>query len=307
MKTKNILVRILTALVLAAATQLSAEAGLPTIELVTSFGPSVFGSEIFAQSINSNGDIAGYIRDINQADDPEQGFVRLRNGTYSIIVHPDEEPGTTTVSGINDSRLIAGDYISTQRKQLGFLLSGDTYTDVLIPGALSTEIDALNNAGNFAGMAAFPSDFFQPYISVGGNIALFSVPGVRPPFITYVGGMNNLNQVVGNYSSEGGNHGYIRDADGTMTFPIDYPGALHTFLYGINDKGWIVGSYIDSAGVYHGFFLTLPIRFVAFDPPGSTFTQLSGINNQGIICGDYAQNFGVVYGLVARATLPPAD
>ena len=59
MKAQNISVRILAALFVYAATQLSAEAGLPTIEPVTSFGPFPFGDNTFPRSINSNRDIAG--------------------------------------------------------------------------------------------------------------------------------------------------------------------------------------------------------------------------------------------------------
>jgi hypothetical protein len=302
MKTANIFVRILAALLICAATQLSAEAGLPAIKLVTSFqvDPDRF-IDTRPQSINSNGDIAGYLEDI---DHNTTGFVRFRNGTQSIIEPPNSEPRFTTVWGINDSGLIAGNYVNIDREGFSFFLSGDTYTDYIVPGALSRIIRGLNNAGNFDGMASFPGtgNSNQPYISVGGDIIFFSVPGVEPPFLTYVYGMNNLNQVVGSYSDEGGNHGYIRNADGTLTFPIDYPGASHTFLHGINDKGWMVGSYLDTEGVYHGFFATSPTRFVAFDLPPGRFTILNGINNRGIICGAYEAS-GIVYGLIARVTL----
>lgn len=297
MKAQNISVRILAALFVYAATQLSAEAGLPTIEPVTSFGPFPFGDNTFPRSINSNGDIAGDNRD---QDFNTQGFVRFRNGSHLIIDPPNSIPGYTNVSEINDSGLIAGGYVSTQREGLAFFLSGGTYTDVMVPGAFDTVIDGLNNAGDFCGMADFPSNHFQPYMSIGGNVTLFRVPGVGLPFITYVGGMNNLNQVVGSYSSEAGVHGYLRNPDGTFTFPIDYPGALDTVLLGINDKGWMVGYYIDTESTTHGLFLRLPTDFVAFDFPRSTYTVLSGINNQGVICGSYVLHFGVTYGLVAR-------
>jgi hypothetical protein len=300
MKTQNTLVRILAATVVCAVTQLSAQAGSPTIEPVTSFqvDPDRF-IDTRPQSINSNGDIAGYLED---QDHNTEGFVRFRNGTELIINPPNSIPGYTTVWGINDSGLIAGNYVTTDRKGLSFFLSGDTYTDYTVPGAFSSIIRGLNNAGNFDGTASFPGNWFQPYLSVGGNVTRFSVPGVRLPFITYVGGMNNLNQVVGFYSDQAGGHGYLRDADGTLTFPIDYPGASYTYLYGINDKGWMVGSYLDTGGVYHGLFASSPTRFVAFDLPPGRFTVLQGINNRGIICGSYEDN-GVVYGLVARVSL----
>ena len=162
MKAQNISVRILAALFVYAATQLSAEAGLPTIEPVTSFGPFPFGDNTLPRSINSNGDIAGDNRD---QDFNTQGFVRFRNGSHLII---------------------AGGYVSTQREGLAFFLSGGTYTDVMVPGAFDTVIDGLNNAGDFCGMADFPSNHFQPYMSIGGNVTLFRVPGAGLPFITRI-------------------------------------------------------------------------------------------------------------------------
>jgi hypothetical protein len=305
MKNQNILVRILAVLFVCAVTQLSAQAGVPTIKPVNSFqvDPDHF-VETRPWSINSNGDIAGYVAD---QDHNTTGFVRFRNGTQLIIDPPNSIPGYTTVHGINDSGLIAGDYVATDRESFSFFLSGDTYADYTVPGAFDSIIRGLNNAGNFEGTAAFPGNGNQPYISVGGNIVLFSVPGVRLPFFAYAGGMNNLNQVVGSYSSEDGVHGFLRNADNTVTFPIDYPGVSVTYLNAINDKGWMVGNYLDSEDVWHGFFASSPTRFVVFDFPGSTFTTLTGINNQGIICGSYAQSFGVVYGAVARVTLTSTE
>jgi hypothetical protein len=301
-KTQNILIRIVAAVFVCAATQLSA--GLPRIEPIASFGmdPALM-IETRPQSINGNGDIVGYTLDHNQ-DDAYQGFVRPRHGTHFTFVHPDEKPGSTVVLAINDSGLIAGQYSGRPNGEamtLGFFLSGDTYTDVVIPGSTDTRIQALNDAGAFAGTADFqgPLDLYHPYLSVAGTVTLFSLPGT----FTAVGGMNNLNQIVGYYFGERG-HGYLRDADGTLTYPIDYPGALYTKLNGINDKGWMVGSYIDTESISHGIFLTSPTRFVVFDYPGASFTELTGINDQGMICGYYVLSFGVVYGFVARVVLP---
>jgi hypothetical protein len=270
---------------------------LPRIELVTTFLVNPDPAwDTRPQSINSNGDIAGYTE---REDHGTQGFVRFRNGTYSIIENPNGKPLSTTVIGINDSGLIAGNY--SGRSASAFFLSGDTYTDFNVPGAIFTYIASLNNAGDFTGRAFYhPGDFYQPYISVGGNVTSFFI--VQPE-VTGVGGMNNLNQVVGHYVDPPGVvHGYLRDADGTLTFPIDYPGAIWTDLLGINDKGWMVGYYLDTEGVYHGLFLNSPTRFVVFDL-GSSITILTGINNQGKICGYYG-HFGDLTGFVARVVLP---
>jgi len=181
MNTPRISICILAALCVYAATPLrSAQNGVPTIEPIRSFGSSVYGSEVFAQNINSAGDIAGYTDNINLHT--TQGFVLPRSGPRFVFVHPNEQVGTTKGEDINDSGLIAGEYYGRPNGQsmtLGFFLSGDTYTDVIIPGSTNTRLRALNNAGDFAGTADFqnPVDLFHPYISVGGNLTFFFPPG----------------------------------------------------------------------------------------------------------------------------------
>jgi len=125
---------------------------------------------------------------------------------------------------------------------------------------------------------------FKSFVSIGGEVTIFSVTG--PGDFTTASDINNLGQVVGSYA-DGGDHGFLRDADGTLTFPIDYPGALATFLTGINDKGWMTGSYYDTVGISHALFLPSPrAEFVSFDGPSGP-TVFGRINNRGFICGSY--------------------
>lgn len=82
-------------------------------------------------------------------------------------------------------------------------------------------------------------------------------------------GINNRGKVVGDYSADGGSvtHGFVRKADGSLTYPIDYPGAVNTYINGINDKGWMVDRYELADNKDHGFLLILPNTFVSFDYP----------------------------------------
>ena len=76
-------------------------------------------------------------------------------------------------------------------------------------------------------------------------------------------------------------HGYYRDANEALHFPIDPSGSTATVLFGLNDRNWVVGRYADSSGVTHGLFFLPPNNFFTFDYPGSTFTSLNGINDAG--------------------------
>jgi hypothetical protein len=133
----------------------------------------------------------------------------------------------------------------------------------------------------------------------------FSVPGA---LTTTVFGLNNPDQSAGDYlDSASVSHGFIRDTDGTLTFPIDPSGSTQTILFGINDRGWMVGRYVDSIGTTRAVFLQSPTKFLVFDYPGVTFTSFNGINRQGLICGRYEDSFAIGHGFVARVRRIAAD
>ena len=86
---------------------------------------------------------------------------------------------------------------------------------------------------------------------------------LREPFPFSI---NTAGEITGSYSDTSGvTHGFVRAADGTMTYPIDAPSASTTGLFpgtlcaSINDSGTFTGTYSDALGVFHGFVLQLAI------------------------------------------------
>jgi hypothetical protein len=75
---------------------------------------------------------------------------------------------------------------------------------------------------------------------------------------------------------------------------INYPDAVHTFVFGSNPAGDIVGAYDDTLGQEHGFVLRNG-AFTSFDVPGSTWTDGYGINSRGDIVGQYGWFDGLTY------------
>ena len=187
-----------------------------------------------------------------------------------------------------------------------FFLSGGTFTEYDVPGAVQTNLLSINDAGDFTG--GFDPDgsgIFQGFVSVGGTLTSFSVPGALSTFAYEI---NNSKRLVVGYYIDGSGilHGYYRDANGALHFPIDPSGSTATVLFGLNDRNWVVGRYADSSGVTHGLFFVPPNNFFTFDYPGSTFTSLNGINGKGVICGRYADASGT-HGFLARVRgTPPA-
>ena len=113
--------------------------------------------------------------------------------------------------------------------------------------------------------------------------------------------LNNLDQVVGIYSTGSDIFSYRRDADDTFEYPFAVPGML-TALRGINDRGWMVGRVEESGVIFHGVLFNSRGAFVLYDYPGATWTYFTGINNGGFICGTYGDNTGT-HAFIVRATL----
>jgi hypothetical protein len=270
--------------------------------VITTFDYPGTGNSTVPQKINERGDIVGIFLDSTLVS---RGFVRFSNGSFSApIVDPNDTVGFTEGRGINNSRTVCGDYASPDGNSHGFFLSGGTFTEYDIPGALSTAVLGINDLGVFTGGFSDDNVIFQAFVNIGGTITSFSVPGA---LLTLAYEINNSKQLVVGYyiDSSGIIHGYFRDANGALHFPIDPPGSVGTVLFGLNERNWVVGRYADSSGVTHGLFFVPPNKFFTFDYPGSTFTSLTGINAQGFICGRYADASGISHGFLARVRGTP--
>jgi hypothetical protein len=304
MKPKQIFISILAVLfvfpLMGTFAQQAANSG--SIEVITTFDYPGTGNQTEPQKINSRGDIVGVYLDSLGVS---RGFVRFSNGTFSApIVDPNDTVGFTQGRGINDSGTVCGDYATSDGNDHGFFLSGGTFTEYDVPGALSTDVLGINDAADFAGDFSDDDVTLQAYVNVGGTITSFSVPAA-PATLAYQ--INNSKQLVVGYYIDGSGilHGYYRDVNGALHFPIDPPGSTATVLFGDNDRNWVVGRYADASGVTHGVFFTAPNNFFTFDYPGSTFTSLNGINDQGFICGRYVDASGIAHGIIARVRGTP--
>ena len=304
MKPKQILISILAALfvfpLMGTFGQQAASSG--SIEVITTFDYPGAGNLTLPQKINERGDVVGEFIDSSGVT---RGFVRFSDGSFSDpIVDPNDTVGFTEGRGINNSRTVAGDYVISDGTLHSFFLSGSTFTEYDVPGAVQTNLLSINDPGDFTGGFDDGSGVFQAFVGRGGTITSWSVPGALSTFAYETNNNNKL--VVGYYIDAAGIlHGYYRDSDGVLHFPIDPSGSTATVLFGLNNKNWVVGRYADSAGVTHGLFFTPPNNIFTYDFPGSTFTSLNGINSQGIIVGRYVDPSGIAHGFLARVKGTP--
>src|SRR6516225_2166292 len=221
-------------LLLAAAASAYAEPNAITITIVATFDVPGEGISTTPFSVNSRGDVAGYYNDA--AISYYRGFVRLANGTIILpIIEPNDDGNYTAVFGINSSRTVVGEFLGANVFH-GFFLSHGVYTqyDVDI-NQFSTGIFGINDAGDFDGSFGNSVQPNQGFVNIGGNVTTFAVPG---SYDTFASGINSSDLISGYYDDQSMVlHGFFRDANGTITYPIDPPGATTTLLLGINDRG----------------------------------------------------------------------
>ena len=304
MKSKQILNSILAVLFLfplmGTFAQQAANSG--SIDVITTFDYPGTGNSTLPQKINERGDVVGVFIDSTGVT---RAFVRFSNGTFSDpIVDPNDTVGFTEGRGINNSRTVVGDYAISDGTIHSFFLSGSTFTEYDVPGALQTNLLGINDPGDVTGGFDDGSGVFQGFIDRGGTITSFGVPGAAS---TFAYELNNSKKLLVGYYIDGSGilHGYYRDANGALHFPIDPSGSTATVLFGLNNRNWVVGRYGDSSGATHGLFFVPPNNFFTFDFPGSTFTSLNGISSQGVICGRYADAAGIAHGFLARVRGTP--
>ncbi len=237
-------------LFLSGLTIAAAFAGPRTFQLVSIYDyhyPGYPSSTTFGGAIANNGNVVGVFTSPHLSG--TQSFERFANGRFSAPIIFPAAPGTVTFAeGINSAGLICG-YFSPPNEIHGFFYDGQTYTQYDVPGADDTFLFGLNDAGDFIGYY-YTGNTQTAFVSVAGTITPIEIPGVS---IVSPSAINNFGQIIGVYLDPVNpalTHGFLRDADGTLIYPLDYlsydsPGG-YTVFHGINNQRRISGWTDDS-------------------------------------------------------------
>jgi uncharacterized membrane protein len=179
--------------------------------------PNVCGT--FANAVNDAGTVVGDYQtntDCNaDAGWTEAGFI-WSNGTLSPLAGP---PGfqDSIPFGINSAGDVVGGGLNAgATADVGWLLQGGVYTQVMVPGSVYSLVYGINDSGAMVGA----------YCSTPADACLSD----SPPEQAFL------------YQN------------GTYT-TISVPGAIATFPYGINNQGEISGYYQDGNGYFHSFLI----------------------------------------------------
>src|SRR6476646_3667470 len=106
----------------------------PIIQLLGTFDYPGTGNQTRPQKINDNFDVVGIFVDPSGAS---RGFIMFGNGSFSMpIVDPNDAGNLTEGRGINNSRLVCGDYLDSSSGTLhGFFAARGSYTKYNVPGS----------------------------------------------------------------------------------------------------------------------------------------------------------------------------
>jgi len=299
-----------TALALTGALAQSPEVPeVPIIQVLSVFDYPGTGIQTRPQKISDRRDVVGIFVDSSGAS---RGFIMFNNGNFSEpLVDPNDTGNLTEGRGINNSRLVCGDYLdATSGTFHGFFFSNNTFQNYDVPDSTTTIVLGLNNIGDFAGSVTPTGGIQEAFLNIGGTVTEFAVTDATA---TLAYQLNANNQSCGYYIDSSGvtTHGFWRDSDGTIHAPIDPVGSTSTILFGNtvfrptnhrrHDLNVMVGRYVDAAGATHGILFMPPNGFVVYDFPGATFTSLNGINERGLIVGRYTDpSTGIDHGILAQ-------
>jgi hypothetical protein len=107
----------------------------------------------------------------------------------------------TSLNGINDSGLVSGyvtkgQMIDNQIVEQGFVYNGSTFSPVIYPGAISTNVQDINNSGEVVGTYYLADGAYWGFTYNDGTFTTIMYPGSSS---TSLYGISNDGEIVGQY------------------------------------------------------------------------------------------------------------
>ncbi len=200
----------------------------------------------------------------------------------------------TDTYGLNDSSVIAGDYVDSGGAQHGMILSSvasvvpklttaDRADCVTAPGSTTIAFYSVNNKGVAAGWCTNTSSVEIGFTYSQGTFTDISIPGAT---LVNANGINDAGDVVGTYTDANGlQHGYLLSGGNLTT--LDPPGTISgNTAWSINNSGVITIYGTDPNGTFLSFTTAdKGTTYTPFHDPneGPTGTVIHQISNNGDI------------------------
>jgi len=220
-----------------------------------------------------------------------RGFARTPDGTVTdIFIHK----ANTEMEGINTSGIALGNAFSSSRQDV-FLRTPDGKIDILkMKGCGFASSAGINAAGTVAGFCLHKDKGVGFLRTLDGKITILKKRGWKNMGVSAI---DDTGVVAGGYvdTKTGGEHGYIRDADGTYhSFELPGDNPVNTYIMAMTVVGGdrqIVGWLMARDGRDYGFIHHAEGSDEIFDVSGGhasrSGTNVSGISPSGVIVGYY--------------------
>ena len=227
---------------------------------------------------------------------------------FRTIVNPADRTFNEAL-GINNSRTVAGYYGSgaVGHPSQGYTavpgFAKNDFTAENFPGAVQTQVTAINGSGDTAGIWLGSSRLPQGFIDWKGTFTSYNDPAASGG--TEILGLNDSGIAVGFYVGPSNQrYGFTLDrATGTFT-GVTPPGASNVTAAGVNDGADIVGYYSSgSTGSNSVGFLEKNGTFTAVAYPGAVSTMALGVNAHDAVVGTYVDAYGKTHGFLLRNPL----
>jgi uncharacterized membrane protein len=249
--------------------------------------------------------------------------------TFTTIDVPFTGASDTAVTGINQHGAMVGGHLTTPATEGTAFGLSPAGKFLLIP---LLSIQDINGSGHFTGWYSSPNGLVG-FLYTKDTFLTLTTDEFN---LTEATGLNDLDEVVGDYRDAQGFHSFLwRDGEFTTVDPpfdceggsgatainnagvivgtcdpprgylndhgvfslIQVPGATTTLPRSINNHSVITGVYCVTDRC-HGFVLEDGV-FTTIDVPGSTLTDISGMNDLGQLVGRYIDAQGVAHGFLA--------
>lgn len=219
--------------------------------------------------------------------------------TYSDV-HANKTAAETDTYGVNNTGVIAGDYIDSAGVQHGMILAGKKLTTVnnkncaAILGTGGIAFYGINNKGDVAGWCtSIKTGLVEGFVYSKGKFTAVNVPKSNGTEAT---GINDKGEVVGLYlDSANATHGFSKIGSKYKT--IDVKGETNSVAWGVNNNGQITVYATNSAAGFDSFLVT-GSKFKNINNPGAgaTGTIVHTPANNGDIDGTYYDTTGTEKG-----------
>jgi hypothetical protein len=216
--------------------------------------------------LNDHGVTVGFWSTQNTASMANNNFgFYWQNGRFHNVnfpVNDNASPPVNQLLGVSNNGIAVGFYTNKGGLNRGYEYNIRThrFTRVEIPGrgiGPSLTAAAINDHGDVTGFYDKTTTQVDAFLKLhSGKFITLAFPGAT---MTQAFGVNDTDQVVGDYTTGTGNaavtHGFTWHAGKFAS--VDIKGGSSTTVNGINDVGDLVGFYTDAKGNTDGF-LALP-------------------------------------------------